>query len=36
MLVYGIISFIKPQKEEKVNNDIIAKEIIKRITEVYL
>jgi threonine/homoserine/homoserine lactone efflux protein len=30
MLVYGIISFIKLKKEEKVNTDIIDKEIIKK------
>ncbi|MFE3872340.1 LysE family translocator [Flavobacterium sp. ZS1P70] len=30
MLVYGIISFIQLKKEEKVNTDIIDKEIIKK------
>ena len=30
MFVYGIISFIKLKKEEKVNTDIIDKEIIKK------
>lgn len=30
MLVYGIISFIKLKKEEKVNTDLIDKEIIKK------
>jgi threonine/homoserine/homoserine lactone efflux protein len=30
MLVYGIISFLQLKKEEKVNTDIIDKEIIKK------
>jgi len=30
MLVYGIISFIKLKKEEKVNTDTIDKEIVKK------
>ena len=30
MLVYGIISFIKLKKEQKINTDLIDKEIIKK------
>ena len=30
MLVYGIISFIQLKKEEKINTDIIDKEIVKK------
>lgn len=30
MLVYGIISFVKLKKEEKINTEIIDKEIIKK------